>query len=1226
MAFDPRLGPLAYAHYLFACQFFQEIADKEKGLRRANDSDRLAAIRNSAEYALAYEEAEPLVSVIIPTYNRARQIVERTYPCLAAQEYKNLEIIIIGDQMDDENANLLRSIADPRVRFHNLKRRGRYPQQPGPRWYSAGIKPMNFGLRIARGRWISHLDDDDEFYPNHIADLLQAARADHREWAHSQILYVDDNGNPTNVIGDPVPDLGKISRISSIYHAGLKTFRYNPTCWRYFCPGDWDLWERLLAIGVTHVHIPKVTGIHHGNLNRITDLTAQAEAQEEAGAAPPDLARIGRAIESADQKKLRDEEKNLQAFRQQRHYQTWIERHTLQEIDAELMAERMVKRWTARPQFLILMTCTRDELPRLSRTLDSLQKQFYQNWRLIVIADSPSPSPVFEQTELLGWLQLDSLADEAALTGVLNQVVQAVPSDWTCLLPAGSQFEPNWMLTTGDYINLTPKWAVIYTDDDVIDSQGQRSLPRMKPDFNLDYLRSMDYIGDSCWFRTSYLLETGGFGPYPGARHFEFVLRMLDTCGEGVIGHIAEPLVHFPQGQPEHALAGAAAQAALEAHFERNGIAADIEAGYEPGTRRIVYKHAAQPPVTLVIPNRDSYGFLKPCIESVFAKTDYPDFEVIIVDNQSADPDVLAFYAEAEQRYGERFRVVRYDHPFNFSAQCNLGVEAARGSYILLLNNDTEIIQPTWLTRMMEYGQRPDVGIVGARLVFPEDGGIQHAGVVVGLGLLASHPFRHRTLADPGYMNRLHVDQNYSAVTAACLLVRRSVYVEVGGMNEQDLEVLFNDIDLCLKAGEAGYRIVWTPYATVVHLEHKSLEAEFNRQEARPNISSRNQKAANFMHRRWQKQIGNDPAYNRHLTLAGSDFSVDPVLVADWDTHFHDRPRVLAFPPAGGVGEYRFYAPLRGLSMQARVQSTVVQTAKYHQTRYPSMPEVNRLNPDTLMRQVSFDALDLEWLSFYRHHRPDILYVYMMDDLITVMPKDNPNYRIVPRDARFRLRQLLGQADRLIVSTEPLVDLAKDMIGDVRLLPNRLRNELWAHLRSRRRTSARPRIGWAGAQQHAGDLALIVEAVKQTADEADWIFFGMCPEELRPYVREYHEFEVGVEAYPAKLASLNLDLAVAPLETHPFNEAKSNLRILEYGVLGLPVVCSDILPYQTDNAPVKRVANDTGAWVAAIRERIHDLDATAREGDILKEWVAKNYMLDDHLDDWYAALTDPRRS
>lgn len=193
------------------------------------------------------------------------------------------------------------------------------------------------------------------------------------------------------------------------------------------------------------------------------------------------------------------------------------------------------------------------------------------------------------------------------------------------------------------------------------------------------------------------------------------------------------------------------------------------------------------------------------------------------------------------------------------------------------------------------------------------------------------------------------------------------------------------------------------------------------------------------------------------------------------------------------------------------------------------------------------------------------------------------------------------------------------MIDDIQVVPNRLPRQPWAELKSRRNQGDKPRVGWAGAQQHHGDLAIITDVVKATSEEVDWIFMGMCPDELQSYIKEFHPF-VSIDQYPQKLASLNLDLAVAPLEIHPFNEAKSNLRLLEYGILGWPVICTDIYPYQTLNPPVTRIDNDSGSWLAAIRQKLADKQALADEGQALRNWVMEHYILEDHLQQWAEAL------
>jgi glycosyltransferase involved in cell wall biosynthesis len=291
--------------------------------------------------------------------------------------------------------------------------------------------------------------------------------------------------------------------------------------------------------------------------------------------------------------------------------------------------------------------------------------------------------------------------------------------------------------------------------------------------------------------------------------------------------------------------------------------------------------------------------------------------------------------------------------------------------------------------------------------------------------------------------------------------------------------------------------------------------------------------------------------------------------------------------------------------------------------RIPQVAELARMKPDVLLLQSFLQDGYVKAIELYRRFLPKIRLIFELDDLKTEMPSNNPKARTMPHDVGERLAEALSYCDRMIVTTEPLKQAYSHLIDDIVVVPNRLERSRWDGLSSKRRAGTKPRVGWAGAQQHHGDLELLREVVEATADEVEWVFFGMCPQELRPYIQEFHEGVV-FEAYPTKLASLNLDLAVAPLEINRFNEAKSNLRLLEYGIMGWPVVCTDIEPYRAYKAPVTRVANTSAAWVDAIRQHVYDLDSSERAGDRLHAWVQRHWMLEDHLESWLDAFTQAR--
>jgi len=909
-----------------------------------------------------------------------------------------------------------------------------------------------------------------------------------------------------------------------------------------------------------------------------------------------------------------------------RAWLNWNKKHELREIDAEMMAERMLLKWQQQPQFLLVMTARAKDATLLVNTIDALQQQLYKRWKLVVVADWEMPDPIFTENDTLGWLQLETLDDPQLLSMALNGLLGEVPADWIMLLPAGAMPAPQLLLRMGDTIQAQPQALAIYADHDSYTQPECRVLPQLKPDFSLDFLRAQDYVGAAVALSYQGLASLGGFEAYPGCEVWNHLLRLAENYGLGAVQHIDELLMHLPaQALGVQHEREAARQVALENHLQRLGIAATVSNGYVDNTLHVEYQVSGTPLVSVIVPTRDKMEYLQPCVESLLTRTAYRQFELLIIDNGSQDPDTFRFYQDLQQDYPQQVRIIDYPHTFNFSAQCNLGVEQAQGEYIVLLNNDTEIIQPEWMDRMIGIAQRPEVGAVGIRLVYPESGCVQHAGIVLGLpgGVLsvADHVFEKSELDTPGYMNRLLTEQNYSAVTAACLMVSKQKYQAVGGFDAESLTVLFNDVDFCLKLQQQGLLNVFTPYITMVHHHAKSIGKLTYEPAVALAAAVREQQELSVVLKRWLPQLANDPAYNRHLSLRTKDMAFEPVRDVNWLPRQAGRSKVLGLPIPGGSGEYRVSLPFHALQESGRLDVAMISPEK-GAAPLLSVVEMARFNPDALLIHTMLTDGVLHAVKQYREYLPDLRLVFGLDDLVGALPEKSILHRVWRKtmpDARPRLRAMLKHFDTLVVSTEPLAEACRDMIDDIRVVPNRLARHMWGKVSSLRGQGRKPRVGWVGAQQHQGDLALILDVVKQTADEVEWVFMGMCLPEMRPYIAEEHPC-VSFQDYPEKMASLNLDLAIAPLEINPFNESKSNLRLLEYGVMGWPVICTDIYPYQTNDAPVCRVPNDTAAWVNAIRARIHDLESAYREGDALRAWVDRHYWLEDHLEDWQQGL------
>lgn len=905
-------------------------------------------------------------------------------------------------------------------------------------------------------------------------------------------------------------------------------------------------------------------------------------------------------------------------------YRRWLALRQLREVDGEVYAENLVCQGTV-PRIGIVSLVLANEAALLADTLDSLAGLLLDNWHLTIVSDVPAPDPDLDGSTHLSWVTVDNADDPFVWGEALNDAIASQGADFACVVPAGTRFQPESLVLVANYFARHPEWQALYTDHDWLDTAGRRFRPVFKPAFNLEYLRAFDYVGPAVFFRAEAVGQVGGVEPYQDHEPYELLLRIWERLGSAAIGHVPEPLLSLAMRGRNRHVADASMRVAVENHLARSGVAAEVWSGLAEGTVRIVYRHEQSPLVSVIIPTRNRVDLMRPCLDSIFELTKYPRFEVIVVDNQSDDPDLFRLYQEAEARYGSRFRVVKYDFPFNFSAQINLGARHAKGEVLVLFNNDCQIIDGLWMERMLHHALRGDVGAVGALLVAPETGEIQHAGIALGfpggLESVADHLFSGESATAEGYMKRLQVDQEYSAVTAACMMVGLDRFNQVNGFDEENLAVLYNDVDFCLRLHERGYRNIFTPFARVMHRQGATLKEVTDDPARVLEKLVQEKKETEVMFARWLSRLANDPFISRHWALTAKRPCLDPDLSQQWNPDFHERPRVLGFPLPGGSGEYRVRIPLEGLSRTGRAHAAMAMP-KGGMVATPSIVELRRKAPDALLLHSTVSATMESHVLQWKKWLPDTRFIFGMDDRLGEVPEKSSVYLSHQRhfpDARYRMRRILRHCDRAIVSTAPLADMIADMIGDVRVIPNALERERWEHLRPRRRVGAKPRIGWVGAQQHRGDLELILEVVAATHREVDWVFMGMWLPEFAGMVKEMHKF-VPFGLYPEKMASLDLDLAVAPLESNAFNESKSNLRLLEYGALGYPVICTDIYPYRENAPPVTHLPNEPQTWIEAIRAKAADPEALALEGDTLREWVAEHYWMEHHLEAWNRAL------
>ena len=556
-------------------------------------------------------------------------------------------------------------------------------------------------------------------------------------------------------------------------------------------------------------------------------------------------------------------------------YKDWLPKHL---PDSRMLEKQRNTVFDEQPRFSIVVPLYKTREKYLCSLIESVRQQTYGLWELCLSDGSGPDAPL---SGLLSRLEMEDsrihvVRHEKTLriSENTNAAIEAATGDYVVFVDHDDELTPNALFECVRTINEHPGAEVIYSDEDKMTVDGKKFFqPHMKPDFNLDLLRTVNYICHLFVVKRQLIQKVGLLRPeYDGAQDYDFIFRCIESTQS--IYHIPKILYHWRSHEdstaekPESKLyAFEAGQRVVQAHYDRVGISAKVYRGEHLGLYRTKFLRSYDPLISILIPNKDHIEDLKRCIHSIEEKSSYRNYEYIIIENNSEKEETFQYYRQLEAD-NPKVHVVYWKEGFNYSAINNFGASYAKGEYLLLLNNDTEIINADCLEELLGYCMRKDVGAVGARLYY-EDDTIQHAGVVIGFGGIAGHCFVQQPRGETGYCHRIICAQDYSAVTAACMLVDRKVYEMVGGLSTE-LAVAFNDVDLCMKIRNAGYLIVYNPYAELYHYESKSRGLEDT-----PEKVARFNREIEIFEKRWPEILKNgDPYYNPNLTLESQNFSL----------------------------------------------------------------------------------------------------------------------------------------------------------------------------------------------------------------------------------------------------------------------------------------------------------------------------------------------------------------
>lgn len=572
-----------------------------------------------------------------------------------------------------------------------------------------------------------------------------------------------------------------------------------------------------------------------------------------------------------------------------REYTDWIALYDTLSGDDRTKIAAQIARFKTCPRISVLVPLYNTPERFLRRCIDSVREQLYGNWELC-LSDDASPQPHVQKV-CEEYARLDSRvryvrrSTNGHIAEATNTALEMATGEFSALLDHDDELSPHALYMIAAELNVHPELDMLFSDEDKIDEQGKRYEPWFKSDWNYDLMLSQNAVVHLAVYRTSILREIGGFrSAFNGSQDYDVTLRFSERTQPTRIRHIPFILYHWRAISGSVALATTeklypyeAAERSIREHLVRMGRNATVGRQQHLGYYQVTWPVLQpEPKVAIIIPTKDKVDLLRVAVSSILAKTAYKNYEIVIVNNESVEPATMEYFEEVIRE--PNVRLINYNKPYSFAALNNWAVTQTDAPLLAFVNNDIEVIEPEWLREMVGHALRPEVGSVGARLLYP-NGTIQHSGVVIGIGGLAGHPHVGDPGDTPGYFGRVACTQRYSAVTAACMLMRREVFLQIGGFDEVNFAVAFNDVDLGLRLGKAGYANVWTPRALLYHHESASLGLPTNEHRRRQFL----EECENFR-RIWADAIRNDPFYNLNLTVTGGDFrpSFPPRVRKPW--------------------------------------------------------------------------------------------------------------------------------------------------------------------------------------------------------------------------------------------------------------------------------------------------------------------------------------------------------